>query len=206
MKGGAVLLVLLFLAQCERGAQTMGLPDGRVVLIKGSVTANGLPLTMGSAVKQGDEIKTGDASSVEMVFAEGLILRFGAGTEAVLDLKGSQVRLNQGWFAAVKNANDQRLEVATPTAVAAVRGTSLCIKVESNTSTYACTCNGTVHFHADGIPEQAVTASEHQAMRFVKEGDRIKQEPAGLEFHNNAGIETLAKKIDHPLDWTKPSP
>lgn len=199
------LFLVSLLIQCEKPAAPVGLTEGRVLLLTGTVTRNGESLAVDAAVKQGDQIETGDASSAEIVFAKGLIMRLGPNTKAVLDLQASQVQLNKGWFAAVKNANEQKLEVVTPTTVAAVRGTSLCMKVESETSTYACTCNGTVHFHADGIAEEAVTAAEHSAIRFVKEGESVKKEEAGLEFHDNAGIETLAKKIDHPLDWTKPS-
>jgi hypothetical protein len=199
------LSLVSLLIQCEKPAAPVGLTEGRVLLLTGTVTRNGEALAVDAAVKQGDRIETAESSSVEIAFAKGLIMRLGANTKAILDLQASQVQLNKGWFAAVKNANEQKLEVVTPTAVAAVRGTSLCMKVESETSTYACTCNGTVHFHADGIAEEAVTAAEHSAMRFVKEGESIKKQEAGLEFHDNKGIETLAKKIDHPLDWTKPS-
>jgi hypothetical protein len=182
-----------------------GLAEGRVILLTGAVVRNGEALSIDAVVKQGDRIETGKNSAVEIIFAKGLIILLGANTRAVLDLKASQIQLNQGWFAAVKNASEQKLEVVTPTTMAAVRGTSLCMKVESDTSTYACTCNGTVHFHAKGIGEEVVTVSEHSALRFVKEGETIKKETAGLEFHDSAGIEALAKKIDHPLDWKKPS-
>lgn len=191
--------------QCHEVSLPKGLPDGQVVLLTGIVTRNGEALTVESTVKQGDQIETGKASSVEIIFAKGLIIRLGANSKAILQLKNSQIQLNAGWFATIKNANNQHLEVVTPTTMAAVRGTALFIKVESETSTYACTCNGTVHYHSGEATEEAITAKAHKALRFVKEGQRINQEPAGLEYHDSTDIELLAKKINHPLDWTRSS-
>lgn len=199
------IFVVSISIQCEESSLPKGLPDGQVVLLTGIVTRNGEPLTIESTVKQGDQIETGKGSSVEMIFAKGLIIRLGANSKAILQLKNSQIQLNTGWFATIKNANNQKLEVVTPTAMAVVRGTALFIKVESETSTYACTCNGTVHYHSGEATDEAITAKAHKALRFVKEGQKFKQKPAGLEYHNNTDIELLAKKINHPLDWTKSS-
>ncbi len=207
MKKELKIFVLVFalsglLNQCSKPDN--GLADGRVLLVNGTVNRNGQPLSVDAAVKQGDKIETADDSSAEIIFEKGLIIRLGSNTKASLDLQESRVKLDKGWFAAVKNAGHQKLEVVTPAAMASVRGTSMCIRAESEEATYACTCNGTVHYHAPGLSEESVTAAEHSAVRFVKKENSVRKEPAGLEYHSNADIEDLAKKIDHPLDWSKP--
>jgi hypothetical protein len=83
-----------------------GLAEGRVILLTGAVVRNGEALSIDAVVKQGDRIETGKNSAVEIIFAKGLIILLGANTRAVLDLKASQIQLNQGWFAAVKNASE----------------------------------------------------------------------------------------------------
>lgn len=176
-----------------------GLPDGHVVLLKGDVTRNGSALSLHDRILNGDRLHTGGDSAVEVVFGDGLIVRFGSGSEVLVD--AGALRLNRGWIAAVKNADARSVDVITPTATASVRGTSLCLKVESETSTYACACNGTVHFHTKDGKELPLTSAHHAARTFGADGTVAE---STLKYHDDSTMEELAPKIKHPLDWSRP--
>jgi len=202
---GVFLVSLTIQCKGPKAPEPGELTDGVVVFVKGEVSRNGQPLAVASVVAQGDQIETGDDSAVEIVFQKGIITKLGEHTMTTFDLQSSRLQLSQGWLAAVKNKNDQQLEIVTPTVVANVRGTSTFIKVENPASTYTCTCNGTVHYHGIGAAEESRTAAQHSGMRYMYKDGVIQTKKAGLEYHDNALIEELAKKINHPLDWTKPA-
>lgn len=191
-------VLALLLSGCKATAPTV-LPDGLVVLVKGDVTRNGSVLAIDQRIVNGDRLHTGAESAVEVIFGDGLIVRFGAESDVQLD--ANALRLSRGWIAAVKNADARGVDVVTPTATASVRGTSLCLKVESETSTYGCACNGTVHFHTKDGRVIPLTAAHHAARTFTGDGQVVE---AGLKYHGDALMEEMAAKIKHPLDWSKP--
>lgn len=191
-------VLALLLSGCKATAPTV-LPDGLVVLVKGDVTRNGSVLAVGQKIVNGDQLRTAGDSAVEVIFGDGLIVRFGAESDVRVD--ANALRLNRGWIAAVKNADARSVDVVTPTATASVRGTSLCLKVESEISTYACTCNGTVHFHSKDGKELPLTGAHHVARTFASDGTVAE---STLKYHDDSTIEELAPKIKHPLDWTRP--
>ena len=83
------LFLVSLLIQCEKPAAPEGLTEGRVLLLTGTVTRNGESLAVDAAVKQGDQIETGDASSAEIVFAKGLIMPEHKGCARSTGLSGS---------------------------------------------------------------------------------------------------------------------
>jgi len=50
-----------------------------------------------------------------------------------------------------------------------------------------------------------VTSSHHSARRFKKDSKgAITIETAGLAYHDDSGVEALAKKVGEVIDWSKP--
>ena len=67
------------------------------------------------------------------------------------------------------------------------------------------TCYGTVHQEAvDGSGIQEVPAYRHKAYRYIRTGDGVKIEQAGLLYHDDEAMEELDKKIDFSIPWGKP--
>lgn len=107
----------------------------------------------GMKLYKSDSIRTGDNSSAAIIFYESSIIRLDNNTELriddiVIQNGESQVFMNQEsgrtWNTVLKISGIDDYEVQTPTAVASVRGTSFCVVVYSNGSTYVGVGNGFV--------------------------------------------------------------
>lgn len=187
-------------------------PTGRVVFVDGEVTANDRVVDTGDLLDGNTVLKTGKASTVEVVFAGKNIFRLGSNTLVKVDFSALQktVTLQQGVFTSVlknlaKSAGNASFLLRTPTVNAGIRGTSFHVSVDGD-RTYFCTCNGAVTLD-DGTPAQLVdlTNAHHGARVFTKASDgSITVAPAGIEGHSDASIETLANRIGVAVDWTKP--
>ena len=93
--------------------------------------------------------------------------------------------------------------IKTPTALAAIRGTSFFVKVEDQAKTYICDCNGVIQVSdISGDNSRAVEASHHKGMRIVKTGSGFKLHDAGMLYHTDADIEDIAEKIGVVIDWS----
>ncbi len=154
--------------------------------IKGDVTINGTPATVGNILKPGDLIVTGPGS--QAVFVSGgsayllrensrLIVESGAdGNPAAQNDTGSLdgakhqaitlLRLMNGKMLSVFDFG--RKSVQTPSAYIGIRGTGIYVEVDDEKS-YVCTCYGKVTLSAKAAPNEVetVTTRHHEAPRYV---------------------------------------
>jgi hypothetical protein len=126
-----------------------GLPfNGRVFFIKGDVTVRAAPeddwktLRNGDMVQQGNSIRTGFESAVEIIFDDGT--SFYQRPDTILDIFTTQIKTDDSiWQRLILrggqlllnirriSGKDSRLEIQTPAAVAAARGTDFRVTVDS---------------------------------------------------------------------------
>ena len=208
MKQAVIFLFVVSLFSCGRTTEI----KTKVLNYLGSVSINGKAVdSTGTAVKYGDAIETGADSFCELIINEKNILRLSSNTKLVFHIsdKDNVLELQQGWLSGVTHkmfAKEGSYLIKTPTVTASVRGTCYCIKVEDPDSTYFCTCNGSIQLDkSTGTDGELVTSSHHAARRFKKDSKGvINVTTAGLEYHDDKGVEALAKKVGETIDWSKP--
>src|SRR6185369_3052680 len=151
-------------------------PDlsGRVVFVDGDVTANGRVTDTGDLLVGPQILKTGKASTVEIIFAGRNVFRVGPDSVVRVDFAQLKktVNLDKGEFTSVlkklaQTTGESSFVLKTPTVAAGVRGTSFHVTTDGN-STYFCTCNGSVLLE-DGTPADQVqlTNAHHGARVFT---------------------------------------
>ena len=188
-------------------------PDlsGRVVFVDGDAWANGRVAETGDLLVGPTVLKTGPASSLEMVFAGRNVFRLGPNTVLKIDFSQLKktVTLDNGVFTSVLKklgqfSGDAAFVLKTPTVNAGVRGTSFHVSTYGK-STYFCTCNGSVALDdPSGGNAVTLTNAHHGARVFTKEADgSISVKTAGLEGHTDASIVSLADRIGVKVDWTQ---
>ncbi len=178
--------------------------------MEGTVTIDGKIAEVGSALEATARVETGADSSCEILFDGKNIVKIMPNTFAELDFSkvGKEIKLQKGGVAAVLKkleavAGTDSFRISGPTAVAGVRGTSLCVWADEK-NTYVCACNGKVHtIDSKGSNEQELEASHHAARLYSDKSGTISAETAGMLYHTDAGVEALAAKIGYAIDWTK---
>ena len=80
------------------------------------------------------------------------------------------------------------------------------MKIENQDSSYFCVCNGTINLAGKNSDRgEDVTAAHHKGRRFIKgEDGKIITEEAGMLYHGDDVINTLAESIGETVDWTVP--
>lgn len=206
----AAMLVAFTVTSCKPKEIQQKKSTAKVVFLTGVVKVNGEDTKIGHVIKQDDVIETTKNASVRVQLDEKTMIKLNENSRLVYKIpKESTIQLDKGWMSGItkrKFTKSGQYYIKTPTAAAAVRGTSYCLKVENPKSTYFCTCNGSIHQHGIGDKEhgETVTAAHHAGRRFVKQDDgSIKTEKAGLEYHSDADIEELAETIDETVNWEK---
>lgn len=125
---------------------------GVAAAVKNQVSGGGAPLSTGSGVHANEIIKTGDASSAQLLFVDQTSLTVGAKSEVKLDRfvydpKGNgKVVMNagRGVFRFVSGTqNKKSYRINTPVATIGVRGTVFTF-MNTNTQLFLTTTNGTV--------------------------------------------------------------
>jgi hypothetical protein len=185
----------------------------RILSYTGTVTVNTKAVKeINMVLNQGDAIETMAESTCDIIINEKNILRLKPDTKLTLRLSDKEniLQLDKGWLAGVTRkvfTNEGKFTVKTPTVVAAVRGTSFCMKVENEKSTYFCTCNGSIELTGESSSKaETVTAAHHAARRFSidKTGGLIEDNNPGMLYHTDSGVEELAKIIGETIDWGTP--
>ncbi len=143
-----------------------GVPvDGRVSFVKGdvrlrtSVESSWKAIQPDDPVPQGSSIRTGDASAVEIIFADGSTLYQRQNTTVGLasaERKGALHMLHRIYLSAgrvlmkVRSAAGQasRIEIHTPSAVAVARGTDFRVSLDSAETTISEVVHGLVDVEA----------------------------------------------------------
>jgi ferric-dicitrate binding protein FerR (iron transport regulator) len=193
-------------------ASAAAAPDfrGSVSFVEGTVTIDGTAAETGAKVRASARVEAGPGSSCEIIFDDRNIVRIMQNTTVVLDFGQAvkEIKLERGGVAAVlkkldKVAGKDSFVVRGPTASAGVRGTCLCVWAEPD-STYVCACNGTVHtLDSSGSNELTITAPHHNARIYRAKGSAVSVETAGILYHSDASVESLAAKIGYQVDWLK---
>ncbi|HOP65250.1 MAG TPA: FecR family protein [Spirochaetota bacterium] len=209
MKKLTVLFIITFLLSCGSKKEIKTVLSS----YSGSVTVNSSAVKgTGMLLKPGDIIETGDTSFCDIMINKKNIIRIKENTRLILHItsRDSFLQIDKGWLAGVtkeKFTTEGKYNVKTPTVVAAVRGTSFCVKVENDKNTYFCVCNGTINLTGSGMDKgEDVTAAHHAATRFTlrSDGSIATDNNPGLLYHGDAGLEELAGVINEKIDWSKP--
>ncbi len=126
---------------------------GVAAVVKNQVTGGGAPLSSGSNVHANEIVKTGDASSAQLLFVDQTSLMVGAKSEVKLDRfvydpnrgNGKVVMsAGRGVFRFVSGTqNSKSYQINTPVATIGVRGTVFTF-MNSGTQLFLTTSNGTV--------------------------------------------------------------
>lgn len=99
----------------------------------------------------GDSVRTGKESRVELSYADGTVIRLGENSRLVVRSQGSvrSVGLLSGkfWAKVAKLSGGSRFEVASPTAVAGVRGTVFKVEVDRDSTSRVAVEEGEVEVH-----------------------------------------------------------
>ncbi len=207
---GLVLLMLMTAMSCKPKATKGVTVVGEVVFMENDVTLNNISVDIGDEAKDGDVLRTGEASYAEVVFGEQSIFRVMENTSVVLNARQNTLELDQGVLAVIQSkahflSQDDPWEIQTPTAVAAVRGTTYFIKVENADSTYICICNGQIETE-DGAHGNTLEleASHHKAVRYIRNADgQLVVEDAPMIYHTDEEMESLADHIGTSIDWSR---
>lgn len=186
----------------------LSVPTVKLVFFEGDVEINGKGAELGDEFKNKITVRTGENSYCDLVFAEKNAIRITQNSFASLDFTSPllQVDMQRGNITAVLRKlasldGQDRFRIKTPSAVAGVRGTSLCVWTDG-TETYICTCNGTVHsVDFSGTFSFTTTAAHHSAKRFIKQGNSILVQDAGLEKHTDESVQAVANIIGEVIDW-----
>jgi ferric-dicitrate binding protein FerR (iron transport regulator) len=186
-------------------------PRGTVVFFEGEVRIDGERAEIGRELGARTRIETGKGASCEIVFSGKNAIRIGQDSKATLDFTGivKELRLERGGATSVlrkigKIAGKDSFRVRTPAAVAGVRGTSFCVWA-GESSTYVCACNGEIRtIDAAGSNELRLKSAHHSGRYYARKGSGYYVAPAGLEYHDDAGVESLAARIGERVDWSEP--
>jgi hypothetical protein len=156
---GAAVLLMPFAAAAQQK------PPAHV--LKGDVRINGRRANTRSNIRPGDTVKTGADGEMRFVINEDVYLLRSNSELQVEGVAGritvfSGLLLVSGGLAAAFASGIER-RIATPTATAGIRGTGVYLEA-SGSSTYFCTCYGTVELQARGSAEKSrVVAARHEA-------------------------------------------
>ncbi len=209
MKKFCLILSLCLTLSCAKQVKL----DMRILSYTGTVTVNTKAVKeINMVLNQGDAVETMTDSTCDIIINDKNILRLKPDTKLILRIsdKESILQLEKGWLAGVTRkvfTKEGKFTVKTPTVVAAVRGTSFCMKVENEKSTYFCTCNGSIELTGKtSTKAETVTAAHHAARRYSidKTGALIEDNNPGMLYHMDSGVEELAKVIGETIDWNTP--
>jgi hypothetical protein len=163
-------------------------------------------MTLGSRAT----IETGPDSFCEIVYNDKNAMRIAQNARATIDFGKSvtNIDLDRGGVTSVlrkleKVVGTDSYRIRTKNASAGVRGTSFCVWADEK-SLYVCACNGTVRtIDAKGGNELTLTSAHHLGKLYTLAGDRIGAEAAGVLYHTDESVESLAARIGEKIDWTK---
>lgn len=110
-------------------------------------------ISKGDLLKEGESVKTGTKSRLELTLPDGSKMRFSEGTNFKVDALifkeeerslGIDVFFGKAWAKVSKGKKGSRFEVKTPNAVAGVRGTVYRVDVNNDTSSLVRVYDGEV--------------------------------------------------------------
>lgn len=203
-----ILLFLLLLAS----GMAFSADKASIIYLEGDVTLNGVPASVGDAVRAGDKLQTAATALCEVVFNSRNIVHMTAGT--VLKFDPSQLSrgatLQKGAIAmvlrnlAALQGSEVRFRITTSTTVAGVRGTCFFVKVEDTNNTFICCCNGAIHLEGEGGEfSQNLTSPHHEEVRISRSSTGLSVGAAPMLYHTDGDVEAIAARIGETIDWNK---
>jgi len=165
----------------------------------GSIQINGstIPGVGQIQIKHGDIIETAGNSFCDIMIDDKKVIRVRENSRMTLNLSSgeSSLKIDRGLVTVVtkeKYSAEGRYRITTPAVSASITGRSFCIKVENEKSTYICLCSGKINFTGEYI-----TSDSHKSWKFTRaeDGSIIKVPDPGMLYHNDFGIEQLARII-----------
>jgi hypothetical protein len=176
------------------------LPSGRSIFeFDGSVTVNGIPVSLSTIIEAGDVIETGANSYIIFVLnKDAFILRSASKMtfpRPVATRPASAFSLDRG--KALSVLASRSTQITTPSAVVGIRGTGVYLETEPAGS-YICTCYGVADLATADNPgiNETIEAVHHDAPRFIYADTSLANriEPAPFLNHDDQElllIETL---------------
>jgi hypothetical protein len=179
--------------------------------IKGEVSVNGRPTTLGALIRPGDTIEVGkDAVAAFVAGQDAFLMRSNSRAELIgSGALVAAVQLVTGGLLAVFGEGEHRLTTAT--ASIGIRGTGAYTEAETG-RTYFCLCYGTAEVTATrGGARESYSTRHHESPRYIY-GDGRKDAivPASVSNHTDAELimlESLAGRsppqsfMDSPLRY-----
>jgi hypothetical protein len=165
----------------------------KVAALKGALTLNGKELKVGDEVSGGRfDLAAGGTATLE-VDGGKLLLKGPASFTPQAD----RLFLHSGGILAALPRLKSKFKIATPSVVAAVRGTDFYIEVRSNTVTYLCVCEGTIELSGKGVNSKklpTITGAHHDEPTLLTlQGSRLRMKKAPMNGHTDAEIAALKK-------------
>jgi len=133
--------------------------DGKVIKMKGNPKFKRqdkiILLQKETVLAEGDTIITGKSEFVKVLFDKHKFYIFGNSELTIILDKKKNILLDQkkgnSWFKINPLKGGKTFKVKTPSAVAGVRGTAFSIRIDSDTVTAVCVCEGSVEVEAGGV-------------------------------------------------------
>lgn len=163
----------------------------RVVSVAGgTLKSGGKPVSAGALVAQGSELRLDAGRAVLDFGGEGRVQLNGP---AALTVGARRLTLSEGGLLSVMSRLKGRYAVATPAAVAAVRGTEFYIEARKDGATYLCLCEGAVEVTGGRGAKysQSFESKHHLSAVFTRDGRTLKRSEAPMLSHQDADIEAL---------------
>lgn len=180
-----------------------------VVYLEGEVFIDDRLAQIGDIVEAQSIIRTASNSYCEVIFLEQNIIRVMGDSLLHLDLNFHQsaLELERGSLAALMNklrslSHEEPMLITTPSVTAGIRGTAFFVKVESPQSSYFCACNGQIETRdTQGENSLSLDADRHMAVRYYQDAQGLHQEPAGLLYHDDEDLNSLADTLNYQIPW-----
>ena len=208
---GAVVFLLGAMSVSAAGApeaETTGFLSGTVVYLEGDVSVNGIAADFGTTVRSGDSVRTGTHSSCDIVFGEKNIMRLYEETLATIDFALGDVSVDSGSMGVVFDklanvvaAHGNKFQVRSPHVAAGVRGTVFYLKIEDESSSYLCICNGRMVYEDREGDRRTAAATNHKAYRYREVGGEIRSTLAPLLYHDDDSMDEIAEQIEVDIEW-----
>ena len=209
---GTLMLIWTISAGAEgvKEAETTGFTSGEITYVEGTVVVAGNEVDFGTTVHSGSVIQTGPNSICDIVFGGKNILRFYENTTGTIDFSQGIVNLEQGSLGAVLEkltsviaGHGNRFLARSPQVVGGVRGTSFFLKIENETSSYLCICNGGMLYEdSSGENRKRIDAGHHKAFHYREVNGEIKAvtAKASLSRRRIDGENSSANRSTIPWD------
>ena len=175
-KPGFVFLLLLSVPCAAMTRGIVLVPKGTVEA-RASASASWVPVSRDVRLNEGDEVRTAGDATADVYFSDGSRFRIGRDSHFAVGSTGRKrtaLSLLYGRLrAAVAGYFSSRVEVRTPSAVCAVRGTEFDVRVARNGDTSMNVDEGLVEV-SDGKGKTAVVSSE-EAIKVTQAGMSMPQ-------------------------------